>query len=105
MGTADGAAGGLRDVYIREVSLAPPAVPRVQVHLELRVRLSLPDFSDVVLVVGSDEIRAHRAILSCSSPVFKRMLTTGRRESIDSKIGFRDSSAKNTFPSHKQRGA
>ena len=37
VGTTDGAAGGLRDVYIREVSLAPPAVPRVQVHLELRV--------------------------------------------------------------------
>jgi kelch-like protein 20 len=48
------------------------------------------DLCDVVLLIGSSRIKAHKIILSASSPYFKAMFTSNLSESRQTEITIRD---------------
>ena len=52
--------------------------------------LSSEEFSDVTLVVGSEELKAHRLVLSARSPVFKTMFQVNMREKSTNRVEITD---------------
>lgn len=52
--------------------------------------LNSGDNSDVILVVGGKELKAHKAILAAHSPVFKAMFKCAMKEKSKSRVEIKD---------------
>ena len=52
--------------------------------------LSSEEFSDVTLVVGSEELKAHQLVLSARSPVFNTMFQVDMREKLTNYVEITD---------------
>ena len=66
------------------------AVPECDVSTHFGSLLSSEEFSDVTLVVGSEELKAHRLVLSARSPVFKTMFQVDMRENLTNRVEITD---------------
>mmetsp|Transcript_34404 Transcript_34404/g.67797 ORF Transcript_34404/g.67797 Transcript_34404/m.67797 type:complete len:534 (+) Transcript_34404:89-1690(+) len=63
------------------VALAPPKIAPVEaLARQLGTLLTNPTASDLTLSVGSEEFSVHWSVLTCRSPVFRRMLEAGMSE-------------------------
>ena len=66
------------------------AVPECDVSTHFGSLLSSEEFSDVTLVVGRKELKAHRLVLSARSPVFKTMFQVNMREKSTNRVEITD---------------
>ena len=66
------------------------AVPECDVSTHFGSLLSSEEFSDVTLVVGKIELKAHRLVLSARSPVLKTMFQVDMREKSTNRVEITD---------------
>ena len=66
------------------------AVPECDVSTHFGSLLSSEEFSDVTLVVGSEELKVHRLVLSARSPVFNTMFQVDMREKSTNRVEITD---------------
>ena len=66
------------------------SVPECDVSTHFGSLLSSEEFSDVTLVVGSEELKAHRLVLSARSPVFNTMFQVDMREKLTNYVEITD---------------
>ena len=66
------------------------AVPECDVSTHFGSLLSSEEFSDVTLVVGSEELKAHQLVLSARSSVFKTMFQVDMKEKLTNHVEIMD---------------
>ncbi|XP_053598989.1 uncharacterized protein LOC103572068 [Microplitis demolitor] len=60
--------------------------PEIMMPTSFEQFLKADVFSDITLIVGNQELPAHRVILSTHSPYFHEILTSGTKEAIENRI-------------------
>ena len=65
-------------------------VPECDMSTHFGSLLSSGEFSDVTLVVGGKELKAHKFVLSTRSPVFKTMFQVNMKEKLTNRVKIED---------------
>ena len=65
-------------------------VPECDMCTHFGSLLSSEEFSDVTLVVGMTEVKAHKLVLSTRSPVFKTMFQVDMKEKLTNRVKIED---------------